>query len=207
MISLTKLEFFGRNKSNDFFGCERFEEFVSEYLNASMRKSSSSSLSNHPGSSRQRFAPERIQHCRDLGISWKLHPGQISKLFVTSTSSLAHISRASITKESNMFLPSFELVSMNIALWGKSVDKQTCKTDRNLGSFLLLEWSFISETFQQILPGAKNWIMYLEPFWKISGQICKTQSKGQGQRVMMSHLYSRAIFSPSSAPTHLVWSF
>merc|ERR550532_1805807 len=39
----------------------------------------------------------------------------------TSTSSLAHISRASITNESNMFRPSFELVSMNIALYSRAI--------------------------------------------------------------------------------------
>ena len=58
--------FFGGR--NYFFGCESsifsavdLKEFISEYLNVLKRKSSSSSLWNHRGSSRPTFAPERIQ--------------------------------------------------------------------------------------------------------------------------------------------------
>lgn len=39
----------------------------------------------------------------------------------TSTSSLAHISLASITNESRMFLPSLELVSIKIALYSLAI--------------------------------------------------------------------------------------
>merc|ERR1712013_356834 len=39
----------------------------------------------------------------------------------TSTSSLAHISLASMTSESKMFLPSFELVSMKMALYSRAI--------------------------------------------------------------------------------------
>ena len=39
----------------------------------------------------------------------------------TSTSSLAHISLASMTRESRMLLPSLELVSMKMALYSRAI--------------------------------------------------------------------------------------
>ena len=61
---------------------------------------------------------------------------------LTSTSSLAHISLASMTSESKMFLPSFELVSMKMAL---------CKR----GSVKVVVVKGISSNFQWVCLGSK----------------------------------------------------